>query len=113
MFVLMFTRKPGEDSDAESSRETSSAGSSDCEAERRAKSVVDGMRGPHNLMTLNSQRMSKLTLRDKPPLNSFSDEAEVCSSPGLLVFEYFEQQQPHHRPPLYDKASPFSLRFVY
>lgn len=71
------------------------------------------MRGPHNLMTLNSHRMSRLTLRDKPPLNSSSDEAEVCSSPGPPVFEYFEQEQPHHRPPLYDKASPFSLRFVY
>ncbi|XP_062178236.1 uncharacterized protein LOC133883061 [Alnus glutinosa] len=106
-------RKPGEDSDAESSRETSSAGSSDCEPERRAKSVVDGMRGPHNPMTLNSQRMSRLTLSDKPPLNSSSDEAEVCSPPGLLVFEYFEQEQPHHRPPLFDKAGPFSLRFVY
>ncbi|XP_059440512.1 uncharacterized protein LOC132172960 isoform X2 [Corylus avellana] len=104
-------RKPGEDSDAESSRETSSAGSSDCEAERRAKSVVDGMRGPHNPMTLNSQRMSRLTLRDKPPLNSSSDEAEVCSSPGPLVFEYFEQEQPHHRPPLYDKVSNLASQF--
>ena len=71
------------------------------------------MRGPHNPMTLNSQRMSRLTLRDKPPLNSSSDEAEVCCSPGPLVFEYFEQEQPHHRPPLYDKASPFSLWLVY
>ena len=57
--------------------------------------------------------MSRLTLRDKPPLSSSGDETEVCSSPGKIVFEYFEQEQPHHRQPLYDKASWFSLRFEY
>ncbi|KAM3735710.1 hypothetical protein ACB098_10G107400 [Castanea mollissima] len=98
-------RRPGEDSDAESSRETSSAGSSDCEAERRAKSIVDGLQGKHDLMSLNNQRMSRLTLRDKPPLSSSGDETEVCSSPGKIVFEYFELEQPHHRQPLYDKIS--------
>lgn len=104
-------RKPGEDSDAESSRETSSAGSSDCEAERRAKSIVDGLRVQHDLMSLSHQRMSRLTLRDKPPMSSSSDETEVCSSPGQIVFEYFEQEQPHHRQPLYDKISNLASQF--
>lgn len=61
----------------------------------------------HNLINVNSQRLSKLSLRDRPPLGSSSDETEVCNSPGQLVFEYFEQEQPHFRPPVYDKASPF------
>ncbi|XP_044493267.1 uncharacterized protein LOC123216769 isoform X2 [Mangifera indica] len=97
--------RPGEDSDVESSRETIGAGSSDCEAERHAKRVVDGTWGQHNLVSLNFQRLNRLTLRDKPPMNLFSNETEVCSSPGLLVFEYLEQEQPHHRQPLYDKVS--------
>lgn len=103
----VFGRRPGDDSDAESSRETSSAGSSDCEAERRGKGV-DGVCIQHNLMNSNSQRLSRITLRDKHPMSSSSDETEVHNSPGLLVFEYFEQEQPHHRQPLYDKVSPFS-----
>lgn len=59
-------------------------------------------------MNSNSQRLSRITLRDKHPMSSSSDETEVHNSPGLLVFEYFEQEQPHHRQPLYDKVSPFS-----
>lgn len=101
-------RRPGDDSDAESSRETSSAGSSDCEAERRVKVVVDGGWGRHNLVNSNSQNLSRLTLRDKHPMSSSSDENEVYNSPVLLAYEYFEQEQPHHRRPLYDKVSPLS-----
>ncbi|GAV57000.1 DUF789 domain-containing protein [Cephalotus follicularis] len=97
-------RRTGDDSDAESSRETSSAGSSDCEADRRAKGV-DVTWGQHNLMNLNSQKLNRFTLRDKPPTISSSDETEVCNSPGLLLFEFLEQEQPHHRKPFYDKVS--------
>lgn len=109
---LCSDRRPGEDSDAESSRETSSAGSSDCEAERRVKGV-DGVRVQHNVMNLNSQRLSRITLRDKHPMSSSSDETEVYNSNGLLVFEYFEQEQPHHRQPLYDKARQCSSYLRY
>lgn len=105
-------RRPGDDSDAESSRETSSAGSSDCEAERRVKGVVDGGWGRHNLVNSNSQRLSRLTLRDKHPMSSSSDENEVNNSSGLLAYEYFEQEQPHHRRPLYDKVSPLHWRLT-
>ncbi|KAF5931415.1 hypothetical protein HYC85_032288 [Camellia sinensis] len=98
-------RRPGEESDAESSRETSSGGSSDCEADRRAKYVVDGSRSQQNLMNLNSQRMNRISLRDKSLMSSSSDEAEICNSPGMLLFEYLEQEQPYNRKPLIDKAS--------
>ncbi|PON48901.1 Myb/SANT-like domain containing protein [Trema orientale] len=104
-------RRPGDDSDAESSRETSSAGSSDCEAERRVKGAVDGGWGRQNLMNSNSQRLGRLTLRDQHPMSSSSDETEVYNLPGSLVFEYFEQEQPHHRKPLYDKISILASQF--
>ncbi|XVF22150.1 hypothetical protein REPUB_Repub12eG0148800 [Reevesia pubescens] len=93
-------RRPSEGSDAESSRETSSAGSSDCETDRRVKGGVDRAWGQHH-----SQRMNR------PPMSSSSDEVEVGKSPGLLVFEYFEQEQPHHRKPLYDKISSLASQF--
>ncbi|THG02140.1 hypothetical protein TEA_020172 [Camellia sinensis var. sinensis] len=99
------SERPGEESDAESSRETSSGGSSDCEADRRAKYVVDGSRSQQNLMNLNSQRMNRISLRDKSLMSSSSDEAEICNSPGMLLFEYLEQEQPYNRKPLIDKAS--------
>ncbi|KAK5812314.1 uncharacterized protein LOC108468913 [Gossypium arboreum] len=93
-------RRASEDSEVESSRETSSAGSSDCETDRRLKGGVVGAREKHNSQGTN-----------KPPTSSFSDEMEVGKSPGHLVFEYFEQEQPHHRKPLYDKVSSLASQF--
>lgn len=99
--------RSGEDTDPGSSREISSSGSSDFEAERWSKSGSDGALGPPS----NSQRMSRLTLRDKHPVSSSSDETEVSKSPGMLVFEYMEPEQPHHRKPLYEKISILADQF--
>ncbi|XP_030532462.1 uncharacterized protein LOC115742367 [Rhodamnia argentea] len=104
-------RRTGEDSDAETSRETSSAGSSDCEVERRGKGIVDASWNQHNLVNSNSQKMNRLTLREKPLVSSSSDEAEVGNSSGTLIFEYLEQEQPHHRKPFYDKVSILASQF--
>ncbi|CAK9135055.1 unnamed protein product [Ilex paraguariensis] len=104
-------RRPGEERDAESSRETSSGGSSDCEVDRRVKSGVDGSWSQHNLVNLNSQQLNRLSLRDKSQMSSSSDEAEICNSPGLLKFEYLEQEQPHNRKPLTDKVSVLASQF--
>lgn len=93
-----FIRRPSENSDAESSREMSSGGSTDCESERQTKSSGDRP----NLIG------SRPSLRDVPPLSLSGDESEVSNSTGLLVFEYLEQEQPRHRQPLTDKASPLS-----
>ncbi|KAF2304727.1 hypothetical protein GH714_037725 [Hevea brasiliensis] len=101
-------RRHGEYSDAESSKETSGAGSSDFEAEKHTKGGVDGA-DQHYLKNLNSQGMQRLILRDKPLHCSSNDEMEISSSHGLLVYEYLEQEQPHCRKPLYDKASPFHV----
>lgn len=64
-------------------------------------------------MNVNLRILNRLTLRDKPTRSASSNETEVCNSPGLLVFEYLEQEQPHHRQPLYDKASTYSQILAY
>ncbi|XP_039025147.1 uncharacterized protein LOC120158347 [Hibiscus syriacus] len=89
-----------EDGDAESLRETSSAGSSDSETDRRVKGGVDGALAQHNSQSTNRSHMS-----------SSSDEVQVGQTARLLVFEYFEQEQPHHRKPLYDKISSLASQF--
>ncbi|CAI9778468.1 unnamed protein product [Fraxinus pennsylvanica] len=99
-------RRPGEESDSESSRETSSAGSSDREADKRSKSIVD-VRRPHQ----NAQQPNRLSARDKFVKSSSSDEAEISNWPGLLLFEYLEQEQPHLRKPLIDKISILASQF--
>ncbi|KAG4174310.1 hypothetical protein ERO13_A11G112700v2 [Gossypium hirsutum] len=86
-------RRTSDIGDAESSREISSAGSSDSETDRRVKGGIDGARVHHNSQRTNGS-----------PMSTSSDEVEVGKSNGLLVFEYFEQEQPHHRKPLYDKV---------
>ncbi|KAI3425483.1 uncharacterized protein J3R85_010211 [Psidium guajava] len=104
-------RRTGEDSDAETSRETSSAGSSDCEVERRGKGIVDASLNQHNLINSNLQKMNRLTVGENPLGSSPSEELEVGNSSGTLIFEYLEQEQPHHRKPFYDKVSILASQF--
>ncbi|KAG7967240.1 hypothetical protein I3843_08G089600 [Carya illinoinensis] len=93
--------RPAEDGNAEFSRDIRSTSSSDCEEKRLAKNDVDRVWVQHNRINLNSQRLRRLTLRDRPPICSFN-VTEDCSSGELLVFEYFEQEKPYDRQPLYD-----------
>ncbi|MCD7460939.1 hypothetical protein HAX54_044889 [Datura stramonium] len=104
-------RRPGEEGDADSSRETSSGGSSDCEVERRSISSSDGLRNPHSLVNLNAQRLNRLSLSDKAVTGSLGDEAENSKSLGLLMFEYLEHEQPHNRRPLADKIAVLASQF--
>nr|DAD38171.1 TPA_asm: hypothetical protein HUJ06_008812 [Nelumbo nucifera] len=104
------SRWPGDESDAESSR-GSSEGSSDCELERRGKHISEGLWGHHNLMDLNTKRMNRIFLRDEPLAGSSSDEGEVGNPPGLLIFEYLEQDPPYSREPLADKISVLASQF--
>ncbi|XP_027366869.1 uncharacterized protein LOC113873092 isoform X2 [Abrus precatorius] len=100
---LYALRRLDEDSGTESSKEISSAGSSDNEADKRARGG--------NLMNINSQRLSRLTLREGTSLGSSSDETEFYNSPEQLVYEYFEGEQPHFRPPFHDKVSVLASEF--
>lgn len=95
-------RIPGEESD-ESSRETSSDGSSDCETERGACNFAAW--NQQELADSTQQDMKALSLRYKPFNGSSSDEGDFSSSPGVLTFEYFERDPPYSREPLADKVS--------
>ncbi|CAN4093023.1 unnamed protein product [Withania somnifera] len=44
-------------------------------------------------------------------MGSSSDEAEISKSLGLLMFEYLEHEQPHHRRPLADKMAVLASHF--
>lgn len=89
-------RRPGEESDADSSRETSSDGGSDCGAER-GTNHVQGAWSLHNNMRAMAQSFNRLSV----------DEGDISDPPGLLLFEYFESAPPFSREPLADKASCF------
>ncbi|KAJ0035796.1 hypothetical protein Pint_24415 [Pistacia integerrima] len=97
-------RRPGEESDADTSRETSSDGSSDVGVERRINAFVQGSWSQQNTSDENSQKLNRLSLRNKPLMGSSSDESEICNPPGKLIFEYLEHDAPFSREPLADKA---------
>ncbi|KAF3456295.1 hypothetical protein FNV43_RR00945 [Rhamnella rubrinervis] len=104
-------RRPGEKSDAESSRETSSDGSSDYEADRGFSNFVHGPWSGKNIVEANGHDWKGVLAKHKPSMGSSSDEIETCSPPGQLVFEYLEQDPPFGREPLADKISVLASRF--
>ncbi|XP_017249424.1 uncharacterized protein LOC108220229 isoform X2 [Daucus carota subsp. sativus] len=84
------------------------ANNSEYEADRR-KHVADGSH--QNAVNLSSQKMKSLSLRDKYPVNSSGEEGGNSNSPGLLVFEYLEYEQPYSRKPLTDKILNLESQF--
>ncbi|XWS53561.1 hypothetical protein CRYUN_Cryun10bG0012000 [Craigia yunnanensis] len=105
-------RRPGEDSDTESSRETSSDGSnSDSGIIRRANNVVQGAWNQMETADANIQRLTRLSLRNRPFGGSSSDESDICNPPDQLIFEYLEHDQPFSREPLADKISVLASLF--
>ncbi|WCJ22270.1 hypothetical protein M5689_004366 [Euphorbia peplus] len=101
-------RKHVDDNEAKSSGDTSSVvrGSSEREAEQQAKG---GRKGKH--MNSNFQGTENLSSRDKSFNGSSTEESGIMNSPGHLVYEYFEQEQPHNRKPLFDKVSTLASQF--
>ncbi|XP_031110958.1 uncharacterized protein LOC116015094 isoform X1 [Ipomoea triloba] len=89
-------RRPGEENDEEP-REIS-GGSSNCEADRQCKSAAD-------------VQLNRILSRDKPGMCLSGDEGENGKSNGQLLFEYLEQEQPHHRRPLADKIAILASQF--
>ncbi|KAK4338908.1 hypothetical protein RND71_040370 [Anisodus tanguticus] len=96
-------RRPGEESDADSLKETSSDDSSEYGA--GASKVANKVHGSWNQQIV-IDGIKHLSLKKDPLLESSGDENEMGTSPGLLVFEYFERNQPYGREPLADKAIP-------
>uniref|UniRef100_A0A6N2K0S9 DUF789 domain-containing protein n=1 Tax=Salix viminalis TaxID=40686 RepID=A0A6N2K0S9_SALVM len=76
-------RRPGEESDTESSRETSSDGSSDYGAERVASNGVWEPWSQLNVTDANIQSLNRLSLRNQTFRGSSSDECEISNPPGL------------------------------
>ncbi|XP_026456588.1 uncharacterized protein LOC113357422 [Papaver somniferum] len=98
-------RRPGEESDAESSRESSSDGSGSDDAERRSNLVSD------RASKQNPLDVGRLSLRDKPQVGSSSDDADASNPTAMPKFQYMEQEAPYSREPLADKISVLSSRF--
>ncbi|XP_019197397.1 PREDICTED: uncharacterized protein LOC109191264 isoform X2 [Ipomoea nil] len=102
--------RSNEESDVESSRESSCGGSSDCEADRQSKSA-DLKWNQQNHLNANAQQLNRISLRDKSALNLSADEVEINKSPGALLFEYLEQEQPYNRRPLTDKIMDLASQY--
>ncbi|KAJ8528787.1 hypothetical protein K7X08_030431 [Anisodus acutangulus] len=101
-------RRPGEESDADSLKETSSDDSSEYGA--GASKVANKVHGSWNQQIV-IDGIKHLSLKKDPLLESSGDENEMGTSPGLLVFEYFERNQPYGREPLADKISGLASKF--
>lgn len=107
LISFWFTRRPGEDSDGEYYKDSSSDGSSDCELERGLKQKWE-QRNRAPPASEAALRMDRLSLRETNVASQegfSSDEGEVENSQGCLLFEFLEQDLPYSREPLADKAS--------
>lgn len=107
------SRQPGEESDGDCSRDSSSEGSSDYEHE----GVLKAKKWSRNSLSNTSMlRMDRLSLRGNHMLlqDGFSsDDGGVGYAQGCLLFEYLEQDPPYCREPLADKASSFISLTLY
>ncbi|XP_061975302.1 uncharacterized protein LOC133697003 isoform X1 [Populus nigra] len=104
-------RRPGEESDTESSRDTCSDGSSDYGAERVASNGVWQPWNQLNVTDANIKSLNRLSLRNKPFRGSSSDECEISNPPGRLIFEYMEYASPFTRQPLADQILVLASQF--
>ncbi|KAJ8766848.1 hypothetical protein K2173_009139 [Erythroxylum novogranatense] len=102
-------RRHGEESDNDSSRETSSDGSS--ESGKETNNFVRESWGQQNNAGVKFQSLSGVSLRSKHLKGSSSDEYEISNPLDRLVFEYMEYDPPFVREPLTDKISFLTLQF--
>ncbi|KAL3508138.1 hypothetical protein ACH5RR_033520 [Cinchona calisaya] len=103
-------RRPGEESDADSSRETCSDSSGEIGADGGG-SNVQGMHRQQNLMGTLAQGLSRISLTNNTFAELLGDENEIKNPPGLLIFEYLAKDQPYSREPLVDKISHLTSQF--
>ncbi|KAI7997646.1 hypothetical protein LOK49_LG10G00772 [Camellia lanceoleosa] len=107
------SRQPGEDSDSDHFRDSSSEGGSDSEHERCLNYLRD-QRNHHHLTSEVPLRMDRLSLRDQHAAlqeDCSSDDGETGLTKKCLLFEYFERGQPYGREPLADKILDLARRF--
>ncbi|CAM8918348.1 unnamed protein product [Rhodiola kirilowii] len=104
-------RRAGEDSDIGSSRETSSEGSCDRDAERGAININNRSRGKQNVTETDIRSFNRLSLKNGTSVDASGLEGEIQNTPGAAVFEFFERESPFVREPLANKISTLASRF--
>lgn len=102
-------RRPSQESDSESARETCDDSSNSYCHERGGKSVHGNWNQPNSSYGSN-HGFDRVSL-SKPLTGSSSDEIESCRPSDQLIFEYFEHEIPFNREPLADKISDLALQF--
>ncbi|XP_008792833.1 uncharacterized protein LOC103709317 [Phoenix dactylifera] len=103
---------PGEESDCDCYKDSSSDGSSDCDNEKDIKYSLNW--NQNHLAGTSMLRMDRLPLREKHATlqeGFSSDDGEAGNSQGYLLFEYLEQDPPHSREPLADKVANLACCF--
>ncbi|KDO49807.1 hypothetical protein CISIN_1g015519mg [Citrus sinensis] len=109
------SRQSAEDSDGEYYRDSSSDGSSDYEVEKGSK-FSRVRQGRYHLTNDDPCRIGSLSISDENSTMQegfSSDDSEVGSSRGHLLFQYLEQDTPYSREPLADKASYLSISVFF
>lgn len=76
----------------------------------RGANSIKGKRNQQNLMNATTNGFNRLSLRNDAFMESLADENETSNPPGLLIFEFLEQNPPQNRQPLTDKASILTCR---
>ncbi|XP_075516570.1 uncharacterized protein LOC142551300 isoform X2 [Primulina tabacum] len=103
---IMEQRRPGEESDGNSSRETSSDGDSECGTDSVANNAQ-----AQNHQNATVQGHDQYAGRNNAFVGSSVYGVDITVPPDLLIFEYFAREVPFHREPLADKMSILASRF--
>ncbi|KAJ0989191.1 hypothetical protein J5N97_007547 [Dioscorea zingiberensis] len=104
--------RPGEESDGDNCRDSSSDGSSDYDHQTPLKYSRNW--NQKDFGSVSAFRMDRLSLRDNHRASQeefSSDDGETGNSQGRLLFEYLEHNPPFTREPLADKISDLACRF--
>ncbi|KAJ4713443.1 Protein of unknown function (DUF789) [Melia azedarach] len=107
------SRQAAEDSDCDYFRDSCSDGSSDYEIEKGTK-FSRPQQGHYHLTDDIPSRIGSLSISDENSTMQegfSSDDSEIGSSQGHLLFEYLEQDTPYSREPLADKISDLAHRY--
>ncbi|KAL9668554.1 hypothetical protein QQ045_006088 [Rhodiola kirilowii] len=103
--------RTSEDGNVESSRETSTEGICDKDAELRDINLNIQSRGPQNVTESDIQSFNRLSLMNKNSIGASSLEGEIQNTPGSAAFEFFERASPFIREPLANKISILAFKF--
>nr|XP_010906992.1 uncharacterized protein LOC105033774 [Elaeis guineensis] len=104
--------RPGEESDGDCYKDSSSDGSSDCDNEKDLKYSRNWYR--NYLARTSMLRIDRLSLRENHATlqeGVLSDDGEAENSQGCLLFEYLEQDSPYSREPFADKVTDLACCF--